>query len=203
MSIEIQKLKYGLDQLAPTMSRDQVDFHYNVHTKKYFDTTNELIVGTKFEGTTDLDQLVDRDALQNTSSKLYNNACQAWNHQFWWQCLAPKGKTGAPSADLLAEIIQQFGSLSKFQKQFAEKAMDQFGSGWAWLVRSPAGLNIRVMPNARNPVSELKTTPLLTIDVWEHAYYVDYPADRKKFLEEIWNIIDWNFVNEQFKKVTR
>lgn len=193
MAIELPALPYGKDALAPHMSEETLEFHYGKHHKKYVDTTNKLIQGTEFENA-ELEDIV----LQSTG-ELFNNAAQVWNHNFFWQCLSPDGAR-EPHGALKHELEKSFGSIEEFQKKFAEAAVKQFGSGWAWLVKNQNGkLEITTTSNAENPLSKGQQ-PLLTCDVWEHAYYIDYRNERPKFLEAFWKLANWEFVDAQLGK---
>lgn len=198
MAISQPKLKYAEDALNPYLSERTVSIHYNKHTAKYFDTMNKLIKGTPFDKEKDLTKLVSKDALMKADSKLFNNACQAWNHVFYFDGLAPHAEVGEPSPELLKAIEEEFESFDKFKKQFIETATGLFGSGWCWLVLRNGKLAIKTTPNGGNPLSQDHTVPLMTVDVWEHAYYLDYTYDRPEYLENVWNIIDWNTVSERF-----
>jgi len=202
MAFEQPKLPYALDALEPILSKRQVDLHYSKHMAKYFDVTNKLIKGTVYEKFTELSDLLTRDMIMKLDSKLFNNAAQAWNHVFYFESLCPKNQSGKPSEAILAEVNDAFGSFETFKKQFVEKAVDQFGSGWAWLIWNGSNLKIKTTPNARNPLSESGDVPILTIDVWEHAYLYDeqYAADRKTYVQQIFDIINWEVVNQRFEK---
>lgn len=193
MSFELPALPYAKDALAPHISAETIEYHYGKHHQTYVTNLNNLAPGTEFEGK-DLE-----DIIMKSSGGVFNNAAQVWNHTFYWNCLAPKEKcTGKPSGALADAIDAKFGSLDKFKKQFSQSAATNFGSGWTWLVKNTDGsLEIVNTSNAGTPMTEGKTA-LLTVDVWEHAYYVDYRNARPKYLEEIWKIINWDFVATKY-----
>jgi Fe-Mn family superoxide dismutase len=192
------RLPYPEDALAPIISARTVALHHGKHHKAYVDKTNELIGGTQFEG-----QALERIVLATTGKpehkELFNNAAQAWNHAFYWRSLKPRGG-GAPSGGL-AEKIEAFGGLEALKKKLATAGVKQFGSGWAWLVSDAKGLNVVSTPNAEVPFTK-GSTPLLTIDVWEHAYYVDYQNRRPDYLQAVIDkLINWDFAAENLARV--
>ena len=190
MSIQLPPLPYSNDALAPHISPETIEFHYGKHHKAYVDKLNGLIPGTEFEKMT-LEEIVKK-----SSGGIFNNAAQIWNHTFYWNCLTPKGG-GAPSGNLASEINKSFGSFDKFKEQFSQAALNQFGSGWAWLVKDSSGsLKIYSTSNAECPLTK-GDKPLLTCDVWEHAYYIDYRNARPKYVETFFNLINWDFVSQQ------
>lgn len=198
MTFELPKLPYQQDGLAPYISSQTVRHHYGTHTKKYYDTVNELVVGTIYKKEKTLDDLLTSTSL-SLDSKLYKQACQAWNHTFFWEGLCPE-KDFTPPTDALEEAIDEsFGSFETFKEEFSKVANDLFGSGWVWLILLDDKLHIASTHNHSQPNSK-STTPLLCLDVWEHAYYLDYPADRKEFIKQWWNIIDWTIVASRFKE---
>lgn len=186
MALTLPELPYPRDALAPHMSAETLDYHYGKHHKAYVDNGNKLIAGTEFEN------MPIEDIIRKSSGKIFNNAAQVWNHTFFWNCLTPK--QSAPGKKLTDALVKQFGGIEDFKKQFTETAMNTFGSGWAWLVKNGDGsLTIVSTSNAGNPItSGLK--PLLTCDVWEHAYYVDHRNARASFLEHFWALVNWQFV---------
>ena len=193
MKHELPALPYAQDALAPTISAETLDFHYGKHHNAYVTNLNNLIPGTEFEN------LSLEDIIKKASGGIFNNAAQVWNHTFYWNCLSPNGG-GAPSGDLAAAIDAAFGSFDEFKSAFTTAAATNFGSGWTWLVRNADGsLAIVSTSNAGCPLTSGQT-PLLTVDVWEHAYYVDYRNARPKYLGEIWNLFNWAFVAENFAK---
>lgn len=203
MAFKLPKLNFSEDALKPYLSERSVNLHYHKHTSKYFDTVNKLIKGTPFDKEEDLSNLVSKDALLKTDSKLFNNACQAWNHIFFFNNLAPASDVGEPSAELSAAINEDFGSFEKFKDKFIDTAANLFGSGWVWLVLKDNKLTVKTTPNAGNPLSQDRTTPIMTIDVWEHSYYLQYEYDRYTYLVEIWNVINWNEINDRYTNAKR
>ncbi len=186
MAITLPELPYAKGALAPHMSAETLEFHHDKHHKKYVDTANQLIKGTEFE-TMNVEEIIRR-----SSGKIFNNVAQAWNHAFFWNCLTPD-KT-EPSAKLAEALKKSFGSVDEFRSSFGKTATETFGSGWAWLVQGTDGeLKILSTSNADTPV-KTGQRPLLTCDVWEHAYYIDYRNERPKYLEHFWKIVNWEFV---------
>lgn len=202
MTLEMPALKYEHDALEPFISKDTIANHYGVHTKKYFDLVNELVKGTVYEGNP-LELLVSKDTMTKMGSKLFNNACQALNHAFYWDCIGPESKSGKPSDQLAEAIVEDFGSFEAFKKEFTESAVAQFGSGWTWLVLNEGRLQVRSTPNAGSPLTVNKNLPLLVCDVWEHAYYLDYQAARAEYVKNFWSYVNWTFVNENFAAVKK
>ncbi len=191
MAHELPALPYAIDALEPTISQETLEFHHGKHHQTYVTNLNNLIPGTEFENAS-LEEIV-----KGSSGGIFNNAAQVWNHTFYWNCLSPEGGSG-PSGALADAINSAFGSFDEFKKQFAGSAATNFGSGWTWLVKNADNsLEIVNTSNAGNPMTDGKT-PLLTIDVWEHAYYIDYRNARPKYLEEIWGIVNWSFVESNF-----
>ncbi|MCB1762261.1 MAG: superoxide dismutase [Fe] [Gammaproteobacteria bacterium] len=187
MAHQLPDLPYPKNALEPTISQETLEFHHDKHHQTYVTNLNNLIPGTEFENAT-LDEIVMR-----ASGGIFNNAAQVWNHTFYWNCLSPNGG-GTPSGALAAAIDKAFGSFDEFKKAFSTSAATNFGSGWTWLVKnSDDSVAIVNTSNAGNPMTSGQT-PLLTIDVWEHAYYIDYRNARPKYLEEIWKLINWDFV---------
>ncbi|MEO8417961.1 MAG: Fe-Mn family superoxide dismutase [Methylophilaceae bacterium] len=185
-------LPYAKNALEPIISAETIEFHYGKHHQTYVTNLNNLIKGTEFENST-LEQIILK-----SSGGIFNNAAQVWNHTFYWNGLKPKAG-GAPTGELAAAIDKAFGSFEEFKKQFSQKAITTFGSGWAWLVKNKDGaLSLESTSNAATPMTNGQTA-LLTIDVWEHAYYIDYRNARAKYVEEFWNIVNWDFVAANFK----
>lgn len=205
MAFKQPKLKYNEDAFEPYLSKHAVSIHYNKHTAKYFDTLNKLIKGTVFEKKDKLEDLLTKDALVKADTTLFNNACQAWNHSFFWSCLAPVDKVGEPSETLLNAINADFGSVEQLKKKVNEAGMGMFGSGWVWIVIRDNQLTVKTTPNGGNPLSTDRTTPLMCIDLWEHAYCYqpEYEANRQAYLEAMWNIISWDTVSERYAAITR
>ncbi len=191
MTHELPPLPYAKDALAPHISSETLDYHYDKHHATYVSKLNDQIEGTEFA-----DASLE-DIVINSSGGVFNNAAQVWNHTFYWNCLSPQGG-GAPSGDIAEAIDTAFGSFDAFKEKFAAAAAGQFGSGWAWLVKdADGGLSITATSNAENPMTS-GATPLLTCDVWEHAYYIDYRNQRPAYVEAFWNIVNWEFVAEKY-----
>lgn len=192
MAIELPALPYARDALAPHISEETLDFHYGKHHQTYVDKLNGLIPGTEFDGKS-LEEIV-----KTSSGGVFNNAAQIWNHSFYWNCLSPNG--GGEATGSVAEAINTaFGSFDKFQETFNNSAVNNFGSSWTWLVKNADGtLAIVNTSNAATPLTEEGVTPILTVDLWEHAYYVDYRNARPAYLTAFWNLVNWDFVNECF-----
>jgi superoxide dismutase, Fe-Mn family len=191
MTHTLPALPYAMNALEPVISEKTISFHYGKHHQTYVNKLNELVQGTEFENAS-LEEIIKK-----AEGGIFNNGAQVWNHTFYWNCLTPNGK-GEPGGSLLAAINNKFGSFEKFKEDFAAAAATQFGSGWAWLVRTVGGgLEIMKTPNADNPMRE-GHKPLLTCDVWEHAYYLDYQNRRPDYVKEFWKIVDWKKVEERF-----
>lgn len=187
MAIELPKLPYDMDALAPHISKETLEYHYGKHHQAYVTNLNNLIPGTPFEGKS------LEDIIKSSTGGVFNNAAQIWNHTFYWHCLSPKGGN-EPTGKLADLINKHFGSFAAFKEQFTKTAIGTFGSGWAWLVKNSDGsLAITSTSNAGTPMTENKTA-LLTCDVWEHAYYIDYRNARPKYVEHFWNLVNWEFV---------
>ncbi|MBS3897048.1 Fe-Mn family superoxide dismutase [Silanimonas sp.] len=192
MAITLPALPYARDALAPHISAETIDFHYGKHHQAYLDNLNKQIAGTEFE-TLDLEAII-----RKSQGGMFNNAAQVWNHSFYWNCLAPGGG-GEPKGKLAEAINAAFGSFAAFKEQFTQTALSTFGSGWAWLVQRPDGsLALVSTSNAATPLTG-SDTALLTCDVWEHAYYVDYRNARAKYVEAFWNLVNWDFVARQMR----
>lgn len=187
MAIELPALPYAIDALAPHISQETLEFHHGKHHKTYVDKLNGMIPGTEFEGK-DLEEII-----KSSSGPVFNNAAQIWNHTFYWNCLSPNGG-GEPSGAVADAINAAFGSFAEFQSQFNDKAVNNFGSSWTWLVKNADGsLEIVNTSNAGTPMTDGKTA-LLTVDLWEHAYYIDFRNARPKYLEAFWQLVNWDFV---------
>jgi Fe-Mn family superoxide dismutase len=184
-------LPYPENALEPHISAETLQFHHDKHHATYVQKLNGLIEGTEFESAS------LEDIIKNASGGIFNNGAQVWNHTFYWNCLSPNGG-GAPTAELAAAIDAAFNSFDEFKARFSESAVTNFGSGWTWLVKNPDGtLEIVNTSNAANPMTDGKQ-PLLTCDVWEHAYYIDYRNARPKYIEAFWNLVNWDFVAQNF-----
>lgn len=192
MEHKLPELPFDKGALAPNISAETLEYHYGKHHKAYVDNLNKLIPGTEFE------KLSLEDIIKKATGGIFNNAAQIWNHTFYWNSLSPNGG-GEPSGELAAAINKTFGSFTQFKEKFTTAATTLFGSGWAWLVKNPDGsLAIEPASNAGNPLKDGKKT-LLTCDVWEHAYYIDYRNARAKYVEAFWKIVNWKFAAQNFK----
>ena len=190
MAFQLPELPYAMDALAPHISAETLEYHYGKHHNKYVETLNQLV-----DGTAHAEKTLE-DLIKTTDGKIFNNAAQVWNHTFYWHCMSPNGG-GAPKGKLADSINQAFGSFDAFKEKFSEAAATQFGSGWAWLVQNEDGsLSIEKTSNAENPLTKGQK-PILTCDVWEHAYYIDYRNARPKYVEAFWNLVNWTFVEQQ------
>ncbi|BAW80917.1 superoxide dismutase [Candidatus Nitrosoglobus terrae] len=186
MTHSLPKLPYAMNALEPHISKETLEYHYGKHHQTYIDNLNKLILGTEFERAP-LEEIITK-----ASGPIFNNSAQVWNHTFYWNSLAPQGG-GEPEGALMNAITQKFGSFTEFKEKFSQTAITLFGSGWAWLVKNPNGsLEITATSNAGNPLTEGRI-PLLTCDVWEHAYYIDYRNARAKYLESFWKLVNWDF----------
>jgi len=189
MAFKFPELPYAKDALAPHISAETLEYHHGKHHKTYVENINKLIEGSPWAGKT------LEDIIRGADGGIFNNGAQVWNHTFYWSCLGP-GKGGEPRGKVADAIKQAFGSFADFKDRFSKAAIGQFGSGWAWLIRDGSGkLAIEATGNAGNPLRDGKT-PLLTCDVWEHAYYIDYRNARAKYVESFWNLVDWDFVGK-------
>ncbi len=191
MKYDQPDLPYANDALEPAISRQTIEFHYGKHEKAYIDNLNALIEGTEFE------DLPLEEIIRDSNGALFNNASQAWNHIFYFFSFSPDGG-GEPDGDLRAAIDRDFGSFEQFKKEFVDAGVKLFGSGWVWLSRDREGkLFITQESNAGSPLTK-GLTPILTFDVWEHAYYLDYQNRRKDALEALWDIVDWPIVQGRY-----
>ncbi len=189
MSIELPALPYARDALAPTISEETIDYHYGKHHNAYVVNLNKMI-----EGTAEADKSLE-EIIKSSTGGVFNNAAQIWNHTFYWNSLSPNGG-GAPTGELAAAIDAAFGSFDEFKAQFTASAAGNFGSGWTWLVKNTDGsLAIVNTSNADTPLTDESVTPLLTVDVWEHAYYVDYRNARPEYLKNFWELANWEFAS--------
>jgi len=193
MAYQLPALPYENDALEPHISRETIEFHYGKHHQTYVTNLNNLVIGTEFEG------VALEDVVKQSSGPIFNNSAQIWNHSFYWNCLAPSAG-GEPSGDLAQAIANAFGSFDAFKEKFTASAAGNFGSGWTWLVKNSDGtVEIVNTSNAETPLTTDKQ-PLLTCDVWEHAYYIDYRNARPKYVESFWNLVNWEFVAQNFVK---
>lgn len=193
MEHKLPVLPYGLGDLAPHLSRETMEYHYGKHHQNYVDQLNKQIRDTEFSNMS-LEEIV-----RKAEGGIFNNAAQTWNHTFYWFGLTPKGK-GKPSGALAKAIDDAWGSFEAFQEAFGACAAGTFGSGWAWLVKTNDGtLKLVSTGNAKTPLTDSSLTPLLTCDVWEHAYYIDYRNSRPNYLKGFWELVDWDKVAERFE----
>lgn len=188
---QLPVLSYSLDGLAPQLSKETLEYHYGKHHQTYVTNLNNLIKATEWEGVS------LEDIIKQSSGAVFNNAAQIWNHNFYWNSLCPQASSKL-SGPILSAIEAKWGSLDGFRQAFNACALGTFGSGWAWLVKNPDGqLDLFSTSNANTPLTTDKK-PLLTCDVWEHAYYIDYRNSRQNYLEAFWQIINWDFVGRNF-----
>lgn len=187
MTHKLPELPYAMDALQPHISKETLEYHYGKHHNAYVTNLNNLISGTEFEDFS-LEDIIKKAP----AGVLFNNSAQVWNHSFYWNCLSPNGG-GEPGGKLLETINKSFGSFENFKEKFTKSAVTNFGSGWTWLVNGENGLEIINTSNAGTVVTSRKTA-LLTCDVWEHAYYVDYRNARPKYVDAFWNLVNWEFV---------
>ncbi len=191
MSFTLPALKYEKTALG-FISENTLNFHHGKHLQTYIDTTNKLVAGSNYEGKSLL------EIMTTSSGPLFNNAAQSWNHEFYFNCISPE--TQAPSDKVLALINENFESLDDFKQKFAASAVSNFGSGWTWLVQTgPNKLKIMNTSNAANPIVD-GFTPILVVDVWEHAYYLDYQNRRADYVKDFLEHIDWDFVASQLRQ---
>jgi superoxide dismutase, Fe-Mn family len=191
MSFALPKLNYEPDALVPYISKQTIDFHYGKHHQTYVNNLNNLVPGTRFENAS-LEQIV-----READGPIFNNGAQIWNHTFYFESFSPAAQA-EPDGLLAAAIQTSFGSFDAFKELFTKSAVTLFGSGWAWLVKNTGGtLEIVQEPNAGNPMKK-GLTPLLTCDVWEHAYYLDYQNRRPDYVQAFWKIVDWKVVGSRF-----
>ncbi|QEA39959.1 superoxide dismutase [Fe] [Pistricoccus aurantiacus] len=191
MAFELPALPYEKNALEPHISAETLEYHYGKHHQAYVNKLNELT-----ENTDDANKSLE-DIIKSASGGLFNQAAQVWNHTFYWHCLSPNGG-GEPEGPLAEAINAKFGSFDKFKEEFNAKAAVNFGSGWTWLIKEGDSVEIVNTDDADTPIAQGKT-PLLTIDVWEHAYYIDYRNARPKYLENVWNVLNWDFVAKNFE----
>lgn len=192
MKHELPPLPYAMNALEPVISAETLEYHHGKHHLAYVTNLNNLIPGTEFEN------LSLEEIIKKSTGAIFNNAAQIWNHTFYWHCLSPKKQE--PTGELLAAINKAFGSLDQFKEAFIKASVGTFGSGWGWLVKNKDGsLAIESTSNAGTPMTEGKQA-LLTCDVWEHAYYIDYRNARPKYVEAFWDIVNWEFVAQNFAK---
>jgi Fe-Mn family superoxide dismutase len=186
MKHELPDLPYASDALEPYISAETLAFHHGKHHRTYVEKLNALIAGTEFEA------IPLEEIIRKAGGGIFNNAAQIWNHGFYWNCLSPDGG-GSPAGEIAAVIDEGWGSFDKFKDELTQSAVTNFGSGWTWLVKNARGeFEIVNTSNAGSPLTDGQT-PILTIDVWEHAYYIDYRNARPKYIEAYWNVVNWDF----------
>ena len=193
MAHTLPELPYSKDALAPVISAETIEYHYGKHHQGYVNKLNGMVEGTK-HAESDLVTVIKAAAANPSDAGLFNNAAQVWNHTFYWNCLSPNGG-GDPTGAAAAAITKSFGDFATFKDKFSTAAATRFGSGWAWVVKDGDGIAIETTINADTPIAHGKQC-LLTIDVWEHAYYIDYRNARPKYIEEFWKLINWDFMNK-------
>ncbi len=196
MAFSLPKLPYELDALSPHISKETLEYHYGKHHQAYVTKLNQLTEG-KPEANKSLEEII-----LSSSGPVFNNAAQVWNHTFYWNCLSPRGG-GQPKGATASAIQKAFGSFEDFKTKFSDQAVTLFGSGWAWLAKNQDGsIAIVQTKDADNPLTK-KQVPLLTCDVWEHAYYIDYRNARPKYVEAFWNLVNWEFVEGQLQGTSK
>lgn len=190
MKHELPPLPFVKDALNPVISPETLDYHYGKHHAAYVNNLNNLIPGTQFEN------LTLENIIKKSEGGIFNNAAQVYNHTFFWNCLSPNSG-GTPTGNIADAINKSFGSFNEFKEKFSKAAVTLFGSGWAWLAKNADGsLEILQLSNAGTPLT-LDKKPIITLDVWEHAYYIDYRNARPTFVEKFWDIVNWDFANKQ------
>lgn len=191
MQHQFPPLPYALDALQPHISKETLEFHYGKHHQAYVTNLNNLVKGTEFENAS------LKDIIRKSSGGIFNNAAQVWNHTFYWNCLAPRAG-GEPKGPLAEAVSRKFGSVASFKEAFSKSAVGNFGSGWTWLVKKADGsVDLANTSNAATPLTG-PDKPLLTCDVWEHAYYVDYRNRRPDYVAAFWNLVNWEFAAKNF-----
>ena len=196
MPFELPPLPYAKNALEPHISEATINYHYGKHHQTYVNNLNKQLTDNKeFSADDSLETIISK-----ASGGLFNNAAQVWNHTFYWNCLSPNSKS-KPEGDLLSAINKAFNSYDNFVKEFTDKATANFGSGWTWLVKNKnRELEIINTSNADTPVRQPNLTPLLTVDVWEHAYYIDYRNARPDYLKHFWELVNWSFVAKNYSQ---
>ena len=191
MEHTLPQLPYAIDALAPHISQETLEYHYGKHHQTYVTNLNNLVKDGEFANST-LEEIIKK-----SSGGIFNNAAQVWNHSFYWNCLSPQGGS-EPTGALKEAINAKFGSFEEFKKQFTATCVGTFGSGWGWLVKTPTGeLELVSTSNAATPLTSANKA-LLTCDVWEHAYYIDYRNSRPNYMAAFWNLVNWYFVSKNF-----
>lgn len=194
MAFELPALPYAINALEPHISQETLEYHHGKHHNTYVVKLNGLIEGTELENQS-LEEII-----KTSTGGVFNNAAQIWNHTFYWHCLSPNGG-GEPTGEVADAIVKAFGSFEEFKAKFTDAAINNFGSSWTWLVKKADGsLEIVNTSNAATPLTEEGTTPLLTVDLWEHAYYIDYRNVRPDYMNGFWALVNWDFVAENLAK---
>ena len=192
MAFELPALPYAINALEPHISQETLEYHHGKHHNTYVVNLNNLVPGTEFEGKS-LEEII-----KTSSAGIFNNAAQIWNHTFYWHCLSPNGGN-EPTGALADAINKAFGSFAEFKDAFTKSAIGNFGSSWTWLVKKSDGsLAIVNTSNAATPLTDASTKPILTVDLWEHAYYIDYRNLRPKYMDGFWALVNWDFVAKNF-----
>ena len=192
MAFELPALPFAKDALLPHISPETLDYHHGKHHNAYVVKLNSLVEGTEFAGKS------LEDIIRTSQGPVFNNAAQIWNHTFYWNCLSPNGG-GEPTGALAAAITAQWGSFAAFQTAFNDKAVNNFGSSWTWLVKKADGsLDIVNTSNAGTPLTDSSVTALMTVDLWEHAYYIDFRNARPTYLNAFWALVNWEFASANF-----
>ncbi|MGQ4276144.1 superoxide dismutase [Fe] [Pseudidiomarina sp. E22-M8] len=192
MAFELPALPYEKNALEPHISAETLEYHYGKHHAAYVSKLNDAVKGT------DMESKSLEDIIKSSSGGVFNNAAQVWNHTFYWHCLSPNGG-GEPTGELADAINAAFGSFDKFKEEFNAQAAGNFGSGWTWLVKKADGsVAIVNTDDAKTPVTDDSVTPIMTVDVWEHAYYIDYRNARPNYLNAFWKLVNWDFVAKNF-----
>ena len=196
MALDLPSLPYSRDALAPHISEETLNFHYGKHHQAYVTNLNKLVEGGPMADSS-LEEIIQASADDASKAGVFNNAAQVWNHTFYWHSMKPGGG-GTPTGKIAEMIDRDFGSYDAFKEAFSTAGATQFGSGWAWLVLDASGkLAVRKTPNAETPLTEDGVTPLLTMDVWEHAYYLDFQNARPKYIETfLGELVNWDFANQ-------
>lgn len=197
--IKLPPLPYEYDALEDKLSSRVVRTHYDIHTRKYYSTVNELIKGTIYEDATDAESLLTKKTMAAADSTLFNNIAQAWNHTFFWDGLSATSNIADIGSNLLDHLQRDIGPIATIKKQFIDKATQHFGSGWAWIVLKNGKIIIKTTPNAGSPLTSGEY-PLIGIDLWEHSYYLQYISDKRGYLNAVWGLINWKVVNDRYNK---
>jgi Fe-Mn family superoxide dismutase len=195
MSFELMRLGFNKVALEPVMSGKTIEFHWGKHHQAYVNNINALVLNTKLE-----DKSLEEIIRLVEPGPIFNNSAQVYNHNFFWQCLRAPARVNKPSGKLEKDINAEFGSFESFKEQLSDLATKHFGSGWIWLVKSDSELALRSLHDADNPIRH-NEIPLLALDVWEHAYYIDYQNNRPEYINNIWKIINWDFVVSNYEKI--